>query len=160
MNAPPERARATVMGIVGSGGFDRAMEHFSSLGGEALLLDPDMVCGREHVLSALMHAERAFAAGSNRSKSLLTETVIYAAGDRQINRASERMRPKPGRGDMVAVLFGIPDPRLGDAGMSRDDSVMDASPAKAARLGVEPADGMSCADLVLEHVAMVDLMKM
>ena len=148
-----------VIGIKGSIGFDDIVKHFTGLGGDVVLLDPNMVCGRDHIISAVMHAERAIANGTNRSKTLLTETLLYAAGDRQIGRAIEKMRPKNGNDGMVAVLFDINDPKLEQIGLLRCDGLIDASPEKARNLGVDVFDGMSCEDAALEHVAMVDLLK-
>jgi len=148
-----------VIGIKGDLGFDDIVRHFTELGGDVVLLDPGMVCGRDHVLSAVMHAERAISNGTNRSKTLLTEIILYAAGDRQIGRAMEKMRPKSGKDGMVAVLLGIDDPRLDRISMVRCDDIMDPSPEKARNLGADIFDGISCEDAVLEHVAMTDLLK-
>jgi len=148
-----------VIGIKGDLGFDDIIKHFTELGGEVVLLDPEMVCGRDHILSAVMHAERALRNGTNRSKTLLTETILYAAGDRQIGRALEKMRPKNGKDGMVAVLFGIDDPLLDRIGMVRCDEIIGASKEKAMNLGADLFDGISCEDAVLEHVAMTDLLK-
>ena len=150
---------AQVIGIKGTVGFDDVVRHFTGLGGDAVLLDPDMVCGRDHIVTAVMHAERAFKNGTNRSKTLLTETILYAAGERQIGRAMEKMRPKEGGRGMVAVLFGIGDPRLDMIGAERCDDLLEASPQKARNLGADMFDGVSCEDAVLEHVAMTDLLK-
>ena len=146
-----------VIGIKGDVGFDEIVKHFTSLGGDVVLLDPNMVCGKDHVLSAVMHAERAMKEGTNRSKTILTETILYAAGDRQIARAMEKMRPK-GK-EMVAVLFNIDDPKLEKINLTRCDRVMEASNEKAKNLGVDVFDGISSTDAVLEHVAMADLLK-
>jgi KEOPS complex subunit Cgi121 len=148
-----------VIGIRGDLGFDEIVRHFTRLGGDVVLLDPCMVCGRDHILSAVMHAERAFSSGNNRSKTLLTETILYAAGDRQIGRAMEKMRPKEGRNEMVAVLFEIDDPGLDKIGMARCDEIIEASSEKAKNLGLDMFDGISCEDAALEHVAMADLLK-
>ena len=148
-----------IIGIRGDTGFDGIVRHFTDLGGDAVLLDPSAVCGKDHLISAVMHAERAFRNGTNRSKTLLTETILYAAGDRQIGRASEKMRPKEGADGMVAVLFGIDDPKLDMIGMTRCDDIMEASPFKAKNLGAEMFEGISCEDAVLEHVAMTDILK-
>ena len=148
-----------VIGIKGGASFGDIVKHFTGLGGDVVLLDPNMVCGRDHVLSAVMHAERAMENGTNRSKTLLTETILYAAGDRQIGRAMEKMKPKEGKDGMVAVLFGIGDPHLDRIGMVRCDEIMEASPEKARNLGADLFDGISCEDAVLEHVAATDLLK-
>ncbi|MDR3075466.1 MAG: hypothetical protein LBU30_05475 [Candidatus Methanoplasma sp.] len=148
-----------VIGIKGGAGFSDIVRHFTGMGGDVILMDPDMVCGRDHILSSVMHAERAFRNGTNRSKTLLTEMILYAAGDRQIGRAMEMMRPKDGSENMVAVILNISDPRLGEIGMVRCDSLMEASPEKVRNLRADTFDGISCEDAALEHVAMTDLLK-
>ena len=148
-----------VIGIKGELGFDGVVKHFTELGGDVVLLDPNMVCGRDHILSAVMHAERAIMNGTNRSKTLLTETILYAAGERQIGRAMEKMRPKDGNDGMVAVLFGIDDPKLGEIGMVRCDEIMEPSLQKANNLGADTFEGISFEDAVMELVAMTDLLK-
>jgi KEOPS complex subunit Cgi121 len=42
-----------------------------------------VMAGRRHVLSAVMHAERAFTEGQAISRSLEVESLLYAAGTRQ-----------------------------------------------------------------------------
>ena len=75
--------RVSVMGVRGDCPFDRVVEYITSLGGEVILLNPLYVYGENHILSAVMHAERAFANGTNRSKTFLTETIMYIAGERE-----------------------------------------------------------------------------
>lgn len=148
-----------IIGIKGDTEFDKIIEYFTCLGGDVILLDPGMVCGKDHIISAVLHAERAFRNGTNRSKTILTETILYAAGDRQIGKAMGKMRPKPDSKGMVAVLFDIKDFDLDKIGMIRDDTLFEASPEKASDLGADLFDGIPCEDSVLEFVASVDLMK-
>ena len=105
------------------------------------------------------HAVRAFEHGMNRSKTILTETIIYAASERQISKALSRMKPKEGRMDYVALLIDIPDPKLDEIGMTRDDSLIEGTPEKAERLGLINEMGIPCEDLALERVALLDLAK-
>ena len=148
-----------VIGLKGGFSFEEAVAHFTGLGGEVVLFDPSVVCGKDHILSAVQHAERAFREGTNRAKNILTETVLYAAGERQIGRALAKMKPK-GNGGMVAAIFDISDDLALDRLVAvRDDSLCDASEEKARSLGAELFDGVSPEDAVLEMVAMVDLLK-
>lgn len=150
--------RFQAIGIRGGASFDDMVEHFTSMGGDVVLMDPDMVAGRGHVMSAAMHAERAFAEGTNRSKTLLTEIILYTAWERQIGRAIAKMKPKEGRDEYVALLVDIEDPRLGEIGMERDDSILDPSPWKAEKLGLRSCF-LSPEDQAIENVAMVELLK-
>ncbi len=149
---------AQVIGMRGKVGFDDIIGHFTSMGGECVLLDPDMVCGKCHAMSAFMHAKRAFEEGTNRSKTIMSEIILYCAWERQIGKAMAKMRPKEGRDEYVAVLLGIDDPELDAIGMERDDSLADATEEKARKLGLN--DGfLSYEDQALENVACVELLK-
>ncbi len=150
--------RFDVIGIRGPAGFEEIVSHFTSMGGDVVLLDPDMVAGRDHAMSAAIHAERAFREGTNRSKTLPTEIILYCAWERQIGKAMAKMKPKEGRDEYVAVLMDVDDPRLDEIGMTRDDSIVGCTPWKAERLGLR-----SCfippEDEAVERVAMVELLK-
>ena len=125
-----------------------------------MLFNPQMVCGKEHILSAVMHADRAFVEGTNRAKNILSEIVLYAACERQIGRAVKKMKPVEGATEWVAAVLDVEgDLALAKLGAERDDSLCEASDKKAKNLGVEMFPGVSPGDAVLEQVAMVDLMK-
>ena len=147
-----------VIGMHGNATFEQMVGHFTSMGGDCVLVDPDMVVGRDHLLSAAEHAERAFREGTNRSKTVLTEIILYSAWERQIGKAMTKMKPKEGRNDYVALLIDIDDPRLEEIGMIRDDSLFEATPEKAERLGLI-AGSLSFEDQAVENVAMVELLK-
>lgn len=142
----------------GDAGFDGLVEHFRSLGGDCVLLDPERVVGRSHLESAARHAERAFAEGTNRSESLLTEIIVYAAWDRQIGRALRSMRPRDDATAYAAVLVDVDDPCLDRVGMVRDDSLLDATPGKVGRLGLDDPF-LPPEDQALERVALMELQK-
>ena len=147
-----------VIGMHGNATFEQMVGHFTSMGGDCVLVDPDMVVGRDHLLSAAEHAERAFREGTNRSKTVLTEIILYSAWERQIGKAMTKMKPKEGRNDYVALLIDIDDPRLEEIGMIRDDSLVDATQEKAERLGLI-GGALSFEDQAVENVAMVELLK-
>ncbi len=149
----------SVIGIRGNASFDEIVSHITSLGGDVILLDPDMVCGKPHIISAAMHAERAFEQGHNRSKNILTETILYAACDRQIGKAMKKMGPKPGRKEYVACIFDLDDPKIEAIGMVEDDSLCCISEEKMKNLGIQKDNLTSVENSILEAVAMVDLLK-
>ncbi|MDO5853269.1 MAG: KEOPS complex subunit Cgi121 [Thermoplasmata archaeon] len=150
--------RFQAVGMRGDAGFDSIVGHFQSLGGDCVLLNPGMVAGRDHLLSAASHAERSFSEGTNRSNSLLTEIILYAAWERQIGKALARMRPAEGCREYAAVLVDIDDPRLGDIGMERDDSLLECTPEKASALGLD-GPFASPEDQALELVALLEIQK-
>ncbi len=152
--------RITVIGVTGDCPFDRAVEHFTSMGGEVILLNPLYVYGERHILSAVMHAERAFANGTHRSKTLLTETIMYIAGERQASKALKKVRPVSDSGPRVAVLFDIDDPKLDEIGLVRDDSIIEGTPEKATAMGLDAfGQDVDFEELALESVAMLDIEK-
>ncbi len=153
-------ADVKVIGLRGEASFDDMVKHFTSLGGEVVIMDPMYVCGKDHIISAVRHAERSFEHGTNRSKTLLTEILLYAAGERQISKALEKMRPKAGCKEYALALLDVPDDlKLNDIGMERCDSILDANEAKADALGLDRSFDIPIEDLALEMVALLDLAK-
>ncbi len=149
-----------IIGLRGEFTFQKAVDHFIALGGECILFNPSMVCGKAHIESAFKHAERAFAEGTNRARNILTETILFAACERQIGKALKKMGPRPDSKEMVAAVLNIDgDLHLSELHATRDDSLCDPSEEKAKNLGAELFEGISPEDCVLEQVAMVDLLK-
>ena len=149
-----------VIGLRGEFTFDDAVKHFTSLGGEVVLFDPSVVCGKSHIESAVLHADRAFSEGTNRARNILTEIILYAACERQIGKAVKKMAPKEDSGGMIAAVLNVKgDLKLDALGAVRDDSLCEASETKAKNLGVDLFGGISPEECVLEQVAMVDLLK-
>lgn len=133
--------------------------------GGVLALDADLVCGEDHLRSAVEHALRSFARRSNSSNNLMLETLLYASGERQIAKAQEKMAVKPDGGRTAFVSFG-PEPEmvLDLLSLSRDDSVLLCSAEKVLHFGIHPKEieavGESkAAELVLERVAFVEILK-
>jgi len=136
------------------------------LGAEIQILDARLVVGRDHLESAAEHAERAMREGTNVAKSLAVEFVLYASGERQIRAALARMGIREDTTEFAVVVFGAVDPAsvLGALRLTRDDRVLDATPAKLRAFGLSEVEIASmppdrAADLVLERVALVDLLK-
>lgn len=149
-----------VIGIKGDTPFDSIIDHFASLGGDAVLMNPLFICGKGQVISAVEHAERAFARGTNRSKTVLTEIILYAAGERQISKALEKMRPEPGCREYAVAVLGLSgDLHLDDIGMERDDGILSATEEKAKAMGLAEGFGIPYEDLAIEMVALLDLAK-
>lgn len=149
-----------VIGLTGERPFSVTVEHFRSLGGDAVLFDPDLVCGPAHLLSAAEHAVRAFRNGTNRSKTLATEIILYAAGDRQISRAMRKMNPKDPEEPVAVVVIGIDNLRLEDIGAGRCDDILAAGIDKARALGIDRyGEGIDPESLALEMVAMLEIEK-
>jgi KEOPS complex subunit Cgi121 len=142
----------------------RSLQHLTK--GEGVPLDADLVCGKDHLISAVFHAQRAFERGVNICSSMLVETMLYASGERQISKATKKIGVKRGADKVALVLFDVEDTEaiLRGLQLTRDDDVLEASPEKAIRFGITieeiravPSDKYG--DLVLERVAFVGLSK-
>ena len=134
--------------------------------GEIQLLDARLVCGRDHLVSAAEHAERAMREHTNVARSLAVEFVVYASGERQIADALTKMGIRDDTTQFAVVVFGGEDPAdvLRSLSLTRDHAVLESSPAKLRAFGLTDAELASvpperAADLVLERVALVDLLK-
>ncbi|MGI5964889.1 MAG: KEOPS complex subunit Cgi121 [Candidatus Methanomethylophilaceae archaeon] len=132
---------------------------FASEGMETVIFDPDYVCGKDHLVSAYLHAERAFSKKTNRSKNILSETILYAAADRQVGKAIAKMSPKEGQNSFVIlVINGFKGKIPEKLNAIRDDSLIECDEVSARNMGLEEC-GIPYTELVLEHVASVDVMK-
>lgn len=135
-----------------------------SRGGWGQLLDADHVAGRDHVLSAADHARRAIDRGLAASGKFELEFLLYVSGERQISKAIETAGVRSGR-PFIAIVGDGPDSRevLERFGWRADASLIETSPGKLRALGFSKAEieaaGERSADLVLEKVARVDLVK-
>ncbi len=56
--------------------------------------DARVIYGEDHVISAVNHAKRAFRQGTNATNTLALEILLYAAGERQIQKAIKKMGVK------------------------------------------------------------------
>ena len=132
------------------------------------LFDAGKVIGGEHLLSAVEHAERAFERGSQTAKSLDVEVLLYASGERQIERAIKHLGISDctqaiagviigcGEGELPSILDGLQ--------LERDDSVLEPSVDKLIAFGIDKREidavGQCHAqELVLERVALLDVKK-
>ncbi len=144
----------------------KAVERLQSLpDGSVLALNADLICGVEHLQSAVEHALRSFDQQMNVCNNIAMECLVYASGERQISKAQGKMGMMKGAERVALVLFGpLEEEVLSVLDLVRDDSVLDASVEKALRFGVErrEIDALGperASDLVLERVAFVDILK-
>lgn len=134
-------------------------------GVRAQAFDADMVFGEDHLLSAWEHAERALQRGTNVAADPMVEVLLYAAGERQIDKAIEKMGVKAGRGRVVLLIVGGEGKGLMEAlGLERDDAAVVGERSKLAAFGISEEELATVPpeqafDLVLERVALVDLLK-
>ncbi|MEA3201311.1 MAG: hypothetical protein QOE90_2739 [Thermoplasmata archaeon] len=130
------------------------------------LLRADRVYGADHLRLAARLAARAQAEGRGRAADLATETLLYAAGERQVAKALAFLGLHEGVVALAAVAWD-PDvlARLAAAERwTRDDALLEGGPAVLDAFGVarEEREMLPPArwdELVLERVALTDVLK-
>lgn len=128
------------------------------------LLRADRVYGRAHLEHAAALAARALAEGRARSADLATETMLYAAGERQVSKAIAFLGVTAGDVAIAAVAW---DERALDAvaaGWTRDDAVLPGDARVLDAFGVTPEERAMLPrerwdEIILERVALVDVLK-
>lgn len=141
-----------------------------------LLLDSRLVYGEDHIKSAVNHAIRAFQEKRNTSNSLSLEILLYASGKKQLKEAIEFMGIKK-KGPCAIICVGKTRisgsenmvPReigklVTELKLEHDNSVLDGNKEILYRFGITDAelktvDKSMYQDLILERVAMVDVLK-
>lgn len=130
------------------------------------LLRADRVYGADHLRHAASLATRAIAQGRARSVDLATETLLYAAGERQVHKAIAILGLVEGTTGIAAVAWddAALDAVAREQGWARDDALLDGSEATLDALGISAAERAMVprarwSDLVLEKVATVDVLK-
>ncbi len=132
---------------------------------EVLLADANLVFGRDHLESAILHAVRARGTGNGVARDLGLETLRYLSGARQVANAIRAAGLHEGSASVAVVVFeGSVDALLAHLGWIRDDTVLDARGKSLRNLGIGasaertlPADRV--ADLALERTALLDIEK-
>jgi KEOPS complex subunit Cgi121 len=141
------------------------------------VVNAEVVYGEEHLLSAAEHALRSFAQGTNATNSLALEILLYAAGERQITKAIKKMGVGRGRQKLAFILLD-PDNRRKtrqayDHSVEKlssmfhlkpDDGVLQGTIDTLRRFGITDLELQTVpqekyGDLILERVAMVDVLK-
>ncbi len=129
-------------------------------------LDADMVLGKEHILSAIEHADRAFQRKENISETLAMEILIYTAGEPQIKNALAKIGLRDGC-ERIAIITGGINTKALEALMDhlhleQDDGVLEFNELKAREFGINEREISAVKkdkrrDLVLERVALVEV---
>lgn len=133
---------------------------------EVLAADARAVIGRDHLESAICHAERARNEDRMASRSLDIETLLYLSGRRQVVDAIRVAGLRKGTREIALVLWNTQemDGFLRALGWTRDDTVLKARGKSLELLGIheleqETAGEAAAADLALERVALLDILK-
>lgn len=160
--------------IIGCTGKIQSVEKFIKkakdfIGEEETILqfiDADKVLGKEHIYSAIEHAERAFERGDNISTTKAMEILIYTACEPQITNALAKVGLKDGCEKIAMIMDGGIDSHklLHHLNIKRDDKVLELNDSKLREFGITEEEisvvgKEKIKDLILERVAMVDVKK-
>lgn len=138
--------------------------------------DAQAIYGKTHLLSALNHARRAMDRKTNTTNTLAMEILLYASGERQLKLAIPKVGVKQGKGTTALVILDtgrkkatvafhkLIDALLQQFSLKRDDIVLEGNIHTLKIFGIS-ADELQTVtkakygDLILEKVAMVDIIK-
>ncbi len=139
------------------------------------VIDADIVYGKNHLISASQHAVRAFGQKKNSTNSLAMEILLYASGERQIQRAIQKVGIKKGNVNIALVFVDevqengkVSDTIVGKIlevlNLTRDDKVLEGDIDTLRKFGITQQELMTVPknkhrNLILEKVAMVDVIK-
>ncbi len=139
--------------------------------------DARCIAGGEHLHFAVLNALRAFESGTNISKSLAVECLLYASAQRQIKSALRLVGVRRGCSQIAVLVAADGKARVEEAlarvselvGGGRDDRVLelldDKVPAILSLFGISDSElkaklgrgevKRAVAELVIEHVALL-----
>jgi len=139
--------------------------------------DATVIYGKDHLISATTHAQRAFEQGRNATNSLALEILLYAAGERQIQKAIPKIGVKKGKQEIAFVLTNdttlktkshietaLIKKLLREFDLTSDESVLKGNRDTLKRFGITEKEistvpESNYGDLILEKVALVDVIK-
>ena len=141
------------------------------------VFDATVIYGKDHLVSATTHAQRAFQQGTNATNSLALEILLYAAGERQIQKAIQKIGVKKGEQAVAFVLTNDmtlkTKSRIEKAVIKRllrtfhltsDETVLNGTRTALKKFGITEKEISTVpeshyGDLILEKVALVDVIK-
>lgn len=137
------------------------------------VVNADFVYGKDHLFSAVEHTIRSFKNRMNSLNSLSLEMLLYASGERQIQKAIEKIGIKKRNQKIAFILIKENNRKISDdevehvlssLNLKRDDKVLEGDVDTLKRFGITE-DELSTipeskyGDLLLEKVALVDIIK-
>jgi len=162
-------ARGTIKDV---DGFLQKMNSFSQDNNVVIqAFNADVIYGKNHLVSAVDHAIRAMDRKTNTTNSLAMEILLYAAGERQLKLAIPKMGVKRGVANIAFVVVDgkkrderMVDELLEDLSLKREDSVLEGNEDTLKAFGlndqaIKTVTKDKYGDLILEKVAMVDIIK-
>jgi KEOPS complex subunit Cgi121 len=137
------------------------------------VVNADFVYGKDHLFSAVEHTIRSFKNQMNSLNSLSLEMLLYASGERQIQKAIEKIGIKNGNQKIAFIFIRERNGKISDdevehvlssLNLKRNDKVLEGDVDTLKRFGITE-DELSTipeskyGDLLLEKVALVDIIK-
>ncbi|VVB84511.1 Regulatory protein Cgi121 [uncultured archaeon] len=129
-------------------------------------LDADKLAGKEHIRFAVEKAMNSFKAGTNIANDLAKEIMLYTAGTRQISKAM-RLGIHKGENNIALVAVGeetdlsafneIKPGQVIEYNESKREAIMKVF--NITREEIEAVEEEKISELVLERVALVDVIK-
>ncbi len=156
-----------VLGARGKINIEDAIKKLKDFCSPCQIFDASVICGKEHILAACHHAEKAFKYKKNVAKSLDMEILLYVAGKRQINEAIKFAGAK-NNGKYAFLFYGKSEEEakkfIESLGLKIDDSLLEPSIKKIKKFGItekelKTVSKSKYADLVLERMAMLNVLK-
>ncbi|MCK4364549.1 MAG: hypothetical protein KAW45_00705 [Thermoplasmatales archaeon] len=134
------------------------------------VFDADMIFSKNHLISSVNHAVRSIDRKTNTTNSLEMEILLYSSGERQLKLAIPKMGVKDGETRAAFVFVGdkVPKQLIDDFlslfSLSQDDKVLEGDKNTLKKFGLKEDEIKTVTkdkygDLILEKVAMVDIIK-
>jgi len=140
------------------------------------VFNADMIYGKNHLFSSVEHAKRAMEGKTNTTNSLIMEILLYASGERQLKLAIPKMGIKEGQSN-IAFLFILNNKKIKTKmvgilidemlklfSLCRNDAILDGDMSILKRFCIDENEIRTVTedkygDLILEKIAMVDIIK-
>jgi KEOPS complex subunit Cgi121 len=154
--------------------FLKKIESFASKNGLKIqVFNADLIYGKDHIISAVEHANRSIDRKTNTTNSLEKEILLYASGERQLKLAIPKMGVKKGTGNIAFVVLNeskrkIPEYIANDLlkylSLEKDNLVLEGNIDTLKKFGINYEETKTVTIgkygyLILEKVAMVDIKK-
>ena len=96
------------------------------------MMDATRIAGKTHLFFAFLNAQKSFNQGRAVSENLEMETLLYASGQHQINKAIKMLGVNPQTSDIASIIFAPNEKEIEEAEEKlgklipgvRDDSVL------------------------------------
>jgi KEOPS complex subunit Cgi121 len=139
------------------------------------LFNAELIYGKDHIISAIDHAKRAFTQDQKISESLAMEILLYSSGEYQIKNALAKLGLKENT-KKIAILFlndietdqddfqSMFEDLCSEFELEPDNDVLLGDKSNLLRFGITSKELNAVPeekwfDLVLEKVALVDIKK-